>query len=283
MLLALLQNLLAAVNKILTKKSLMICDAHVMIFQLTAAIVFPLVILFFIFTDRLELYLASDIFFLFLIFCSLSIFFVKNPLLQKVYKEEKIQAIMPFENINQFIIIITSFFIFSKDSSLITLLVTIVSVLIIFLYKFDLKSFTLPKNINLILWRQSLQAVHTLLMWYILSLYTFSAYYLFYVMFLIIFAFLFLMVTKKLNEFKKLSVYYYKIRFYTSLVWTSSYILFLYFVNEFWLVVSTLFWLFWMISTTALSVLFLKEKLSYKDLFISISIAILTFIWFYFK
>lgn len=283
MLLALLQTFLASVNKILTKKSLTVCDTHVLVFQLTAAIAFPLVILLFIITNEFNTSLYRDLFFLMLISASLVIFFVKNPLLQKVYKEEKVQSIMPFENINQFMIIVVSFFMFAKDSSVVTLVVTMISLWLIFFSRFNLKFFSLPKNMSLIFSWQFMQMIHTLLLWYILSIYAFSSYYFYYVFFMIICVLIFLTITKKFHLFKWLWKEYYKYRIYSSLVWTSSFLLYLYFIHEFWLVVSILFWLFWMISTVVLSVIYLKEKLSYKDLFLSITIAILTFIWFYFK
>jgi hypothetical protein len=66
---------------------------------------------------------------------------------QKIYKVEKISTLMPFENLQKVFVVIISYFLFS-DTSLTTLLITLLSIIVIILFKIDFKNFKLPKFIK---------------------------------------------------------------------------------------------------------------------------------------
>lgn len=89
-------------------------------------------------------------------------------LTQKIYKEEKISALMPFDNLSALLTIVAAFFILGQ-TPVATLAIAIVTMVFIFTATFDFKNHHFPRNIKLILLSNGIGATRSLAMGYALS------------------------------------------------------------------------------------------------------------------
>ncbi|MDQ1344389.1 MAG: hypothetical protein QG650_1110 [Patescibacteria group bacterium] len=87
---------------------------------------------------------------------------------QRIYKEEKISALLPYENLSSILTIVAAFFLLG-NTSVATLLIAIVTIVIIFTASFDFKGHQFPKNFKLIVLSNSITAFRALAMGYALS------------------------------------------------------------------------------------------------------------------
>lgn len=87
---------------------------------------------------------------------------------QRIYKEEKISALLPFENLSSILTIVAAFF-FLGNTSVATLLIAIATIVLIFSTSFDWKNRHFPKNFKLIVLSNSINAGRALAMGYALS------------------------------------------------------------------------------------------------------------------
>lgn len=78
-------------------------------------------------------------------------------LTQRIYKEEKISALLPFENLSSILTIIAAFFLLG-NTPVATLAIAILTMGIIFFASFDFKKRQFPKNIKLIVLSNSINA-----------------------------------------------------------------------------------------------------------------------------
>ena len=83
---------------------------------------------------------------------------IKDPINQKIYSEEKISVLIPYQNLNKIFVIVSSFFIF-QDVSLISFFITLFTVLIIILASFDFKHKKLPRNFWKILFVETVLSI----------------------------------------------------------------------------------------------------------------------------
>lgn len=87
---------------------------------------------------------------------------------QRLYKEEKISALMPFENLSSIFTIVAAFFLLG-NTPVATLLIAIVTMAVIFGASFDWSNRHFPRNIKLILLSNSITACRSLAMGYALA------------------------------------------------------------------------------------------------------------------
>lgn len=95
---------------------------------------------------------------------------------QKIYKEEKLSALMPFENVASILTIVAAFFLF-RDTPVATLVIAIFTVALIFVATFDFKNRQFPKNISLILLANGISAARMLMIGYALVQLTSPTFY----------------------------------------------------------------------------------------------------------
>ncbi len=87
---------------------------------------------------------------------------------QRIYKEEKISALLPYENLSSILTIVAAFFLLG-NTPVATLAVAIVTMGVIFFASFDFKKHEFPKNIKLIALSNSIGACRSLAMGYALA------------------------------------------------------------------------------------------------------------------
>ena len=80
---------------------------------------------------------------------------------QKIYTEEKISALLPYENLSLVITIVIAFFLF-RDTPLPTFLIAILIIVLIFVFSFDFSKHQFPRNFKLIVLNNSINAGRSL-------------------------------------------------------------------------------------------------------------------------
>lgn len=95
---------------------------------------------------------------------------------QRIYKEEKISALLPFENLASIFTIVLAFFLLG-NTPVATLLIAIATIVLIFAASFDFKDRHFPKNFRLILLANSINAGRSLMFGYALSHLTSMTFY----------------------------------------------------------------------------------------------------------
>lgn len=206
---------------------------------------------------------------------------VKEPILQQVYKEEKISVLMPYFNLNKVFVIISSFFLF-QDVSNISFCITIFTALVIMLASIDIKNKKLPRNFWKIIFIEANRTIGTLLGGWVILNYSETMYFVLYALFWAVIYFSLAAKTKQISDLKTVPRIYWKLRPIGSLGWL-SWFLSLVVIKNLGLSIGILLWFLWIGITLFVSFIFLKDKPSRKDIILTIIVAILIAIWFYFK
>lgn len=215
------------------------------------------------------------------VFAILVIDIIKEPALQQVYREEKISVLMPYFNLNKIFVIVSSFFLF-KDVSLISFCITIFTAIVIMLAAVDIKNKRFPRNFWKIIFIESLRTVWVLLGGWVVLNYSEMTYFVLYVLWCVPIYLLLSVKTWQLKDLKQTPFTYWKYRTIGALGWF-SWFLGLVVIKNLWLSIGILLWFLWIGITLLISYIFLKDTPSKKDIILTIVVAALIGIWFYFK
>lgn len=205
----------------------------------------------------------------------------------KIYKEIKLSEALPYENLSSLFIIIIWFFIYywtDNSTSITTLIISIFTILVIFLLSVDFKKIKFPKFLWLYIISQLINSVIVIITGMLLFKYSSITYASFSWFFWFLITFLLIVFSKQ--KFKgvisqKKDFYFNKIL--SGVFWRSSWILCLYIIKESWLVVATLLW-FLAISFNIVSMkVILKDNPTKKQILLAFFVTILVWIWYYFN
>jgi len=205
----------------------------------------------------------------------------KEPILQQVYKEEKISVLMPYLNLNKIFVIISSFFLF-QDVSTISFCITIFTALVIILASVDLKNKRFPRNFWKIIFIEWNRTIGTILGWWFILKYSEVSYFVLYALIWACVYFSLAVKTQQISGLKQAPLAYWKIRPIGSLGWF-AWFLSLVVIKNLGLSIWILLWFLWIWVTLLVSYIFLKDTPSKKDIILTITVAVLIAIWYYFK
>lgn len=208
--------------------------------------------------------------------------YIRTLIMQTVYKNDKISKILPYQNISKIITLVIWFFLF-WDTSIITLIIALITIIVIILFSIDFKKIYIPKNIKLFSVAEVIYASILLLLWYLLLSITNISYFVYSYLFWITFTLLLINYKKQFHYFKKLPKQFYWYRLTASHIWWTWYILSLFIMKELGLTVSILVSYIWLASTLIFSYLMFKDKPTKKDLLLILIVTVLISIWYYFK
>lgn len=215
------------------------------------------------------------------VFIILLIDIVCDPIVQKIYREEKMSVLMPYFNLNKIFVIISSFFIF-QDVSYISLCITIFTAMVITLAAIDRKHKRLPKNFAKIVFVESLTSVWILLGWWMILSHGEIIYFILYVFFwAMMYSFLSL-YTWQYKDLKGPPLRFWKYRCIWGLGWV-SWFLSLVVIKNLWLSISILLWFLWVWVTLIIAYIFSKDIPSRKNISLTLIVALLIGAGYYFK
>ena len=279
MFIALISTIMASFSDVFWKKSLNY-DIRPWAHELSSYVIPLSLFLYFLFFTSFQI---TDLSFWVFLSVFIIILFdtVRLPVMQQIYKEEKMSVIMPYLSINRILVIIWSFFIFS-DVSYTALCITILAILVIIWWSIDFKTFQIPRNLKKILFTEIIKTI-----WILVSGWLIIRYWeiLFFNTYVIIWCFMALILVWyywQWEDFKKVPGIYWKERILWS-IWWISWFLSLVLIKNLWLSISVLLWFIWIWVTLLFSYIFLKDIPSKKDIWMTLIIAMLVWIWYYFK
>lgn len=206
---------------------------------------------------------------------------LRQPLMQQVYREEKISVIMPYLNLSKIFIISSSFFLFG-DVSLTSFIITLITVWVIMWASIDIKTLKLPRNFLKILCVEILRAVAALVGAWIIVTYNEVTFLNLYVVLWLFYMISLTYITGQYLDLKNVPLRFWTDRFLASLWWI-SWFLSLIVIKNLWLSVGILLWFIWIWVTLLFSYLLLWDKPSKKDILLTIAVSLLVWAGFYFK
>jgi len=191
-------------------------------------------------------------------------------------------SLMPYQNISRIVVIIFWFLIY-QDTSLITLIVAIITTIIIALFSINFKNNTVPKDIKIYSIVQIINGIITLTTVYILKEIWNINYFLYMYIIWIIFISIVVWYKWQFKQALKLPKKFYYYRLATSHIWWVSYLLSLLVIENLGATLSILVSYIWLSVTLLFTYLFLWEKISKKDIILSIIVSLLIGIWYIYK
>lgn len=285
MFLVIINTILDSVYNILYKKALSFSNIKPIIFQYIWEIfILPVIIWMIIYWFNLKLFLNPIIVWGFFISNILFIFY--NSISQNLYKEEKLATLLPYEKINNFIVVIFGFIFFNSpddSTSLLSFIICLFSIVLTTIFSVDFKNMVLPKNFPKIILVELLKSIQLMVEVYILKNITYIEYIVIIQVIYFIYATFLIIYWKDYKGFKKINSRLMKYRVIWHIIWFSSFIIDIFLLKELWVIISTLLWFFWWSLSIAIAYFFLKETPKKKDIFLWVIITILAWVWYYFK
>lgn len=193
---------------------------------------------------------------------------------QKIYKEEKLSALMPYENLASVITIVAAFFIF-RNTSITTLVIAIFIIALIFVKSFDFKNMTFPKKIFPILVYNGTNSMRSLAMGYALIHMTSSTFYSIRNLLNIVIFLIGFYIAKEVMNYREWKREFLLYRLIASFVGAVSALIGFMLITSLGIVTTILLGFLSMSITLILQWLFLKETPDRKDVLFSFVIAIL--------
>jgi len=206
---------------------------------------------------------------------------IRQPVMQQVYREEKLSLIMPYLNLSKIFVILLWFFLF-KDVSYTTLVIALITVWIIMIWKIDFTTLKLPRNFQKILFVELCRTSSAIIWWWIILRYWDIALFNLYVIFWCSFILLLTLQTGQFNDIKSKPLAFWKYR-QIAAMWWFGWFLSLVVIKNLWLSLSILLWFLGIATTLFLSYIVLWDKPQKKDLILTAVVSLLIWIWYYFK
>ena len=215
-----------------------------------------------------------------LILISVLCYVIYDWLDQKVYSQEKLSHIIPYQNINSIFSIIISF-VFFFDTSLIAFFMTLLAALVIIFASIDFKKFTIPKSFKTIIVAQSLISLETLLTWYVLIRLDYVWFFLIYAVVAVVLILVSLIYKKQsFSSLEKVWLRFYPLIIISSAIGRATFAIGLFLVNELWLTMSILLGFIWIITSLLFWYLILKDKPNKKDILVAVLVSAFIAIWY---
>lgn len=200
---------------------------------------------------------------------------------QKLYKDEKISVLLPYQQLSPILSIIFSFFIFS-DADLKSFFIAIITMIIVLIFSIDFKEFKLPKKVFFIILIEIIKTIKMLLIWYVLlktsqyNLNVISNIWMALILLLIV------LISWEIKKVKETKIWLYKN------IWTSSFLnafcdlIWLNLIMSLWIITSILLNSIWIWITLIFSYLFFKDIPAKKDIILAIIVSVLVWVNFIF-
>jgi len=285
----LINSFLSSIQIINFKKSLEINKTSSVFFALIGtfcSLFFTLIFLIFGFAD-FKLFLSTYFFILILINIT---WIISTHFDQKIYKEEKLSVLAPYWNLNLIFLTILSYIIFlfnpyltSFYTSTTSFFVALVAIIITTIFSIDFKNIWIPKNIWIILISKFLTTTRSILTgFFLVKISSFDFFVLNNISYFII-TIIILIYKKEFFQFNKLNKEFITHRSISGFLWGLIFIIWLYLIQNLWLILSSLIWFFSLATTLIFSYVFLKDIPTKKNILAAILVSICTIIWVIYK
>mgnify|MGYP007116715654 CR=1 FL=1 len=278
---SIISTILNSVYLIIRKKSLDTSKMSQYVFYFIWWVGWLILTIIFLFCGFLKYNIFWD-----LVYAGLTVFFIistiPNAILsQKIYREDKISNVLPYEQIGKVITIISGFFLF-HDASVISLITAVITVLVVMVFSIDFKNHQVPKSLWLIILWQVLVTIKTDISVIVLKKISWIEFFMLGQIISTILYFAIIIFQKKLWDFRQKKGFY-KLRVGASFIIAVNTLISYFLLSSIWIVYTILLSFLWTGITLLFSFFFLKDKPTKKNIIMTIIVSLLVWIGFYFK
>lgn len=270
-----------SISEILYKRAVSISDIKSTFFQFFAELIsIPVVI--FILCNNFNYSIFHNPLIIWAFALNAVLFTVNTNIGKYLYANEKISTLTPYFTIDNFIIVF-AWYLFFKDSSLISFIICIFAVIITTLFSVDFKNYSAPKFLWTVLIYQVVSALRFMMNVYVLKWITNLEFVALDQVFYISFSFLAILYLWEFREIRKLTKQIVLTRYSWYAIWFTCYFIDIYLLKEYWVIITTLFTFFGSSLSIALAYFFLKEVPLKKEIILWIIMIILVGLGYYFR
>ncbi len=197
---------------------------------------------------------------------------------QYAYKNEKMSILIPYWEFQSIFAILLWFFIF-WESSIITFILAIIAWSILVVGSINFKNIKFNKYCLALMISSFMQATKFIIYWFVLiSISELSI--MFYSSFIkTIILLIIIILAKEIYSYKRINKKMSSFILLENIVWISVTFITLFLIKELWIVQTVLIWMIYLAISMIIAFIVFKNKPTKKELFITISITILIWIW----
>ncbi len=280
-------SLLNSITDSVWKKAVLVSKLPQSLFSVFGPIPWIIIIYFLVFYKNINMNILYDYKILFIILFIASISYINTFLYINIYKKVKLSELLPYKNLDKIFIVLFWFIIFywTKNwSSFTSFLITLLTIFIIIFFSVDIKKISFSKHILQFFFVKFLEAVITLLVWYIFIKYTTIQY-------LWIETIIFLSITIIVSLIQKNSLKllftqkkeFYKYRIWAWIIGWLGFIIWLYIIQTAWVLIATLISFIWLVFQILSIKFILKDNPEKKQVILAIIVMFMIWLWYYFK
>ncbi len=244
-------------------------------------------ILFLVFFIWIKTEIFSNYLDLFLIISIISADTLNGYLRLHILTNTKLSEILPYQNIDKLFIVIIWFFIFAwtdKQTSLTTLLITILTVFIIIFLTIDFKNIKIPKSIWYIFINKFANAILILATWYMLIKYSSATFWIFnWLVNFIILSWIIFFSKSQMWDIYSQNKSFYLSRLIAVIFWWTSWLIWLYIIESAWVIIASLLGFLSIVFSIFSMKFVLKDNPTKKQISLAFIVIFMIWTWYYFK
>ncbi len=213
--------------------------------------------------------------------------YITTSLYIKIYKNVKLSELLPYKNLDKIFVVLFWFIIFywtKNSTSISSFIITLITIFIIIWFNINPKKITLSKNILFFIFVKLLEAITTLLIWYIFIKYTTIEY-------ISVEAIFFLIITIIISLIKKYNLKllftqnkeFYKYRLWAWIIGWIWFLIWLYIIQTSWVLIWTLISFTWLVFQIFSMKFILKDTPEKKQIILAWIVMLMIWLWYYYK
>jgi len=245
------------------------------------------IIWFLLYITDINIWIYTDYKIIWMILIIVFLDIIANFLEIGVLKKTKLSEILPYTNLDKLFIVLIWFFLFfwtKNSTSITTLLITLVTIILIWVFSIDFKNFKIPKSILLYSIVMLCRWIWVLIVWYIFLSYGTIEYLSINMVFtFILYISIALMLKDSFKSLARQSKDFYKSRTYSLILWWWGFIIWLYILKEAWVLIATLISFVWLVFNVLAMKFILHDSPEKKQIILAWLVTLLIWIWYSFS
>lgn len=257
------------------------------LFKLFSPLIWVIFIGIIIIFSWFESEIFKDYYMLWLLIFIIFLWYVKSLWEQNIMKNLKLSDIIPYSKTDKIFIILIWFFLYSgssQETSITTLLISLLTIIVVISFSIDFKNIRFPKYIWSYLLIKLISTFIVIWTWYILLNYNSITYTALKILIMFVLCITTIVALRQsIKPFYNQSKTFYINRIWWTLICRIWFILWLFIIEKQWIVVATLLGFLWLVFNIFWMKRILKDNPSVKQVSLWVIVTIMIWIWYYFK
>jgi len=282
-----ISSFFSSIANSLWKKAVLISKLPQSLFSIFGPIWWILIVYFIIFYNNKSLDILLDYkVVLIILFIAVMSYFITTKYIN-IYKNVKLSDLLPYKDLDKVFVVLFWFLIFywtKNGSSITSFFIILTTIFVIILSNVNIKKIHFSKYILQFFFVKILEAINTLLLWYIFLKYTTIEYLSIETLFYLFTAIVVSIIQK--NNLKLLFTQekeFYKYRLWAWIVSWIGFIISLYIAETSWILIATLLSFIWLVFNIFSMKFILNDTPEKKQIILAVVVMVLIWVWFYFK